>query len=254
MNRFLWVVLVLVMLSGCLAPEIAIPEPTPTDILVPTATPTIIWFPPTSTPEPTATVEITPTPEIMVELGEVIFRDDFSSAEDWTIPQSDRGQINIGGGEMNIIINEPGSLFLGTLEKPDLTDFFAEISANPVLCSPKDEYGFLFRVSGRNQYYRFALNCNGEIRLDTILQDATVILYPWTRTGSVPVGAPSRSRMAVLAQGDQILLFINGDLQLSISDRQLTVGSFGVYARSVGDTAVTVSFSDLVVREVMSRE
>ena len=254
MKRILWVILILFMLSGCLAPVTPSPAPTLTETLAPPPTSTIIWFPPTSTPEPTEIVEVTPTPEIMVELGEVIFRDEFFSAEDWTIPQSDRGQISISDGEMNIIINQPGSLFLGTREKPDLTDFYAEISANPVLCSPRDEYGFLFRVVGRNQYYRFALNCNGEMRLDTILQDATVILYPWTRTASVPVGAPSRSQIAVLAEGDQILLFINGDLQLSISDRQLPVGSFGVYARSVGDTAVTVSFSDLVVREVLAKE
>lgn len=254
MKRSHWIALITLLLTGCLSPLVLEVEPTPTETLVPTSTPTIIWFPPTSTPEPSPTFVVTATPEIMVELGEIVFRDDFLSSEGWTIPQSDRGQINIGNGEMNIIINEPGSLFVGTLEKPDLVDFYAEISANPVLCTPKDEYGFLFRVAGRNQYYRFALNCDGELRLDTILQDASSIQFPWTRSGSVPVGAPSVSRMAVLAQGDQIILFINGDLQVSITDSKLSYGSFGVYARSVGETAVTISFSDLVVREILSKE
>ena len=68
----------------------------------------------------------------MAELGEIIFKDDFESGEDWTIPLSDRGEINISNGEINIIINEPGSFFIGTLEKPDLQDFYAEISASPI--------------------------------------------------------------------------------------------------------------------------
>lgn len=247
-------ILIAFLLTGCISPVVPEVTPSPTETVIPTITPTIIWFPPTPTPEPSPTLEITATPEIMVELGEIVFRDDFLSSEGWTVPQSDRGQISIGNGEMNIIINQSGSLFLGTLEKPDLADFYAEISANPVLCGPKDEYGFLFRVSNRNQYYRFALNCDGELRLDTILQGSSRILYPWTRSSSVPVGAPSVSRMSVLAQGDQIRLFINGDLQLSITDSQLSFGSFGVYARSVGETAVTVSFSDLVVRELLDKD
>lgn len=190
----------------------------------------------------------------MAELGEIIFTDDFESGEGWTVPQSDRGEINISNGEINIIINEPGSFFIGTLEKPDLRDFYAEISANPILCSPGDEYGFLFRVLGRNQYYRFLMNCEGQIRLDSINGQMGNILYPWTRSASVPVGAPSISTVAVLAVGDQIYIFINGVQQISVEDRQLSVGSFGVYARSVGDTAVTISFSDLIVREVLPKD
>jgi len=190
----------------------------------------------------------------MAELGEIIFRDDFDSGEGWTVPISDRGEINIANGEINIIINEPGSFFVGTLEKPDLQDFYAEITASPILCSPRDEYGFLFRVFGRNQYYRFSLNCDGQVRLDSISGETGTILYPWTRSASVPVGAPSISTIAVLAVEDQIHVFINGDPQFTVRDRQLLVGSFGVYARSVGDTAVTISFSDLIVREVLSKE
>lgn len=250
----IWIFLLLIPLAACLpvaAPSLA---PTASQTIAPTTSPTIEWFPPTPTIEITSTVEVSPTPEIMAELGEVIFKDDFESGEGWTIPQSDRGEINIANGEYNIIINEPGSFFIGTLEKPDLQDFYAEISASPILCSPRDEYGFLFRVIGRNQFYRFALNCDGEVQLDRISSETSSILYPWTRSASVPVGAPSISTIAVLAVDDQIHIFINGDPQFTVRDRQLAAGSFGVFARSVGDTAITISFSDFIVREVLSKE
>lgn len=250
----IWIFLLLIPLAACLPVATPSPVPTASQTIAPTSSPTIEWFPPTPTIEIKPTVEVSPTPEIMAELGEVIFKDDFESGEGWTVPQSDRGEINIANGEINIIINEPGSFFIGTLEKPDLQDFYAEISASPILCSPRDEYGFLFRVIGRNQFYRFALTCDGEVRLDRITAETSSILYPWTRSASVPVGAPSISKIAVLAVDDQIHIFINGDPQFTVRDRQLIAGSFGVFARSVGDTAITISFSDFIVREVLPKE
>lgn len=250
----IWIFLLLFPLAACLPVITPAPVPTASQTIAPTSSPTVEWFPPTPTIGITPTVELSPTPEIMAELGEIIFKDDFETGEGWTVPESSRGEINIANGEINIIINEPGSFFIGTLEKPDLQDFYAEISASPILCSPRDEYGFLFRVNGRNQYYRFLLNCEGEVRLDSISGESGSILYPWTRSASVPIGAPSVSKLAVLAVDDQIRVYIDGAPQFTVSDRQLQVGSFGVYARSVGDTAVTISFSDFLVREVLQKE
>jgi hypothetical protein len=254
MKRIVIILLVL-LVSSCLAPGVLEPtaEPTPTLTATAAPSPTVIWFPPTDTPVITPTLEVSPTPGVMAELGEVIFRDPFTSSEGWTIPTSDRGQINIAGGEIDIIINQPRSFLMANLEKPDLGDFYAEITANPVLCTSRDEYGFLFRVYGLNQYYRLGISCAGEIRLDRFFGGGSVVLYPWTRSASVPVGAPSESKLAVLSVGDQIYFYINGDPQFSVSDQPIGVGSFGVYARSVGENALTVTFSDLLVREVLPK-
>ena len=248
-----WIILPIILLSACLSVSTPEPLPTPTQTAVPSPTSTIEWFPSSPTPEQLPTIAVTPTQEFMSEIGEIIFQDEFFSSDGWTVPQTDRGQINITNGEIVIIINEPKSLLVGTLEKPDLQDFYAEITANPVLCTGRDEYGFLFRVFGRNQYYRFALSCDGEVRLDKIGGAGTLVLYPWTRSASVPPGAPSVSKLEVIALQDEIRVFINGDPQFTIIDQGLSLGSFGVYARSAGETAVTISFSDLIVREVIPK-
>lgn len=248
-----WIILPIILLSACLSVSTPEPLPTPTLTAVPSPTSTIEWFPSSPTPEQLPTIAVTPTQEFMSEIGEIIFKDEFLSSDGWTVPQTDRGQINITNGEIVIIINEPKSLLVGTLEKPDLQDFYAEITANPVLCTGRDEYGFLFRVFGRNQYYRFSLSCEGEVRLDKIVGAGTFVLYPWTRSASVPPGAPSVSKLEVIAFQDEIRVFINGDPQFTIVDQGLSLGSFGVYARSAGETAVTISFSDLIVREVIPK-
>ncbi len=254
MKKSLWIVFLL-LLSSCLASEGLPPTAAPTATLTETLppSPTVVWFPPTETAQMTPTVETTPTPGVMAELGEVIFRDPFTSSEGWNLPNSSRGRVNVAGGEIDIILNQPASYLQANLEKPDLGDFYAEITANPVICSGRDEYGFLFRVYGQDQFYRFGLTCSGEIRLDRFFSGGSVVLYPWTRSASVPVGAPSVSKIAVLAVDDQFYFYINGDPQLSVADQPRSVGSFGVYARSVGENAVTVTFSDLLVREVLPK-
>ena len=249
--------LLALLLVGCLRLEGPLvedtPQPTNTATPSPSITPTVVWFPPTETPAATPTREPTPTPGVMAELGEILYQDPFISSEGWSLPQNERGQINIGNGEMNIIINETDSYFAGIREKPDVSEFYAEITANPVLCSARDEYGFLFSVYGNDQYYRFALSCSGEMRLDRLTAAGITVLYPWTRNASVPPGAPSVTKLAVLVVDVEIHLYINGESPFSITGQQSTYGSFGVYARSVGETAMTVSFSDLIIREVLPK-
>ncbi len=248
-----WIVLPIIILSACLSVSTPEPLPTATPTIIPSLTPTIEWFPSSPTPEQLPTIAVTPTQEFMSEIGEIIFQDEFLSSDEWTVPQTDRGQIIIANGEINIIINEPKSLLVGTLEKPDLQDFYAEITANPVLCTGRDEYGFLFRVFSRNKYYRFGLSCDGEVRMEKIIGEEVFMLYPWTRSASVPAGAPSVSKLEILALRDEIRVFINGDPQFTIVDQGWSLGSFGVFARSAGETAVTISFSDLIVREVIPK-
>jgi hypothetical protein len=121
------------------------------------------------------------------------------------------------------------------------------------LCSGNDEYGFLFRVFGREQYYRLSLTCDGEIRMDKLAGGLLTNLQPLMRSGSIPVGAPSISNLGIFVLGSEIRVFINGDPQFTVIDRDLKAGSFGVYARSMSDTAMTVSFSDLIVRELIPK-
>jgi hypothetical protein len=252
MKRLPLIGALLILLSAC-QPSASTPVPTSTLTLTPSPTATVEWFPPTPTSEILPTSQPNPTQVLPLELGDIIYKDEFQQPDDWTLPVTENGQINFSNGEANIIINASGTFLYGTREKPDLTDFYAEITVNPILCVDQDEYGFLFRVSGRDKYYRYALSCNGEVRLDRISTEGGKILYPWTRSASVPAGAPSVSRIAVLAQGDQLYLFVNGTLQTNVSDFQLQVGSYGIFARSTSDSAVTVSFSDLVIREVIKK-
>jgi hypothetical protein len=227
-----------------------ISQPTPQDE-TPTSTPTIVWFPPTSTPTPFPTQELVPTPEMRPGVGAVILTDDFSTANSWSLGTSGEGRAALSKNELTLAIGPTAAkdYILSLRQEPQLSDFYAEITASPSLCRGGDEYGLLVRAASTQDYYRFALTCNGQARVDRIIQNNTTSPQPWV-DGAVPPGAPSTSRIAVWAVGREMRFFVNDEYVFTINDPLLPQGSLGVFARSVNDNAVTINFSNLIIREV----
>jgi hypothetical protein len=180
----------------------------------------------------------------------VIFTDNFSDGEIWQLGRTDAGSVALGKDELTIAIHEPQAYLYTVRDQPVLGDFYAEITASPTLCREGDEYGMLFRVKSSSDFYRFSLTCDGRVRVDRVVGGAASSPQPWVFSGVVPPGAPSTSRLAVWAKGKEIRFFVNEYYQFTIDDPMLPSGSLGMFARSAGEMAMTVSFTDLVVREV----
>jgi hypothetical protein len=254
MIKVLLICLVGFLCWACTVTSVATPTASPaTDISTEavTITPTIIWFPPTETPTPFPSPVVTPTADMRPNTGEIIFEDDFSSETGWTLTHSQAGNVAYGKNELTIAIGEMNAYLFSMREEPILSDFYLEITAEPNLCKGVDEYGVLFRTSPTNDYYRFSLSCNGQIRLDRVINGQATSPQPWMLSGSVPPGAPSSSRLGIAADGEEMSFFVNGQYQFSIHDPLLSSGGVGVFARSTNNTAVTVNFSDLIVYEII---
>jgi hypothetical protein len=183
-------------------------------------------------------------------IGDVFFEDQFDDPTQWSLTTTDGGSVAFGNNEITIAISREREYLLSVRERPDFDDFYAEITANPNLCHEDDEYGLLIRVSPNQDYYRFSLSCDGRVRLDRIYQNQASSPQPWTQSGAFPPGAPSISRLGVWALGEEMRFFINDEYQFTARDPLLIRGGFGVFARSTSDMAVTVNFSNLVVREI----
>jgi hypothetical protein len=216
-----------------------------------TATPTVIWFPPTATYTPFPTPIITPTVDMRPKTGKVLLEDDFSDSSAWTTSQTEAGNIAYGKNELTIAIGETNAYLVSVRESPILGDFYLEITAETSLCRGLDEYGVLFRVSQTSDYYRYALSCDGQVRLDRVIGGQASSPQPWMLSGEVPPGAPAISHLAISAVGSEMSFFVNGQFQFSIHDPSLPTGSLGLFARSTNNMAVTVSYYNLVVYEVI---
>jgi len=185
-------------------------------------------------------------------MGEEILSDSFDNPEAWTLAQTASTSIGLGKEELSLALTEPDGYLYSLRNDTRLGDFYLEVTASPGLCKGSDEYGLLLRVSKALDFYRFGLTCDGQARLDKFVQGKASSPQPPTPNGAVPRGAPSESRLGVWAQGKELRFFVNGEYQFTLRDPALVSGGLGVYARSSGNTAVTISFSDLVVYEVVS--
>lgn len=219
----------------------------PTD----TPTPTIVWFPPTATFTPFPTRETpSPTPDQRPGIGALIFEDDFTQQGLWSLAATPTGNVALGKQELTIAIAGAKTYLASVRQQPVLADFYLEITASPSLCSGRDEYGLLLRVSADLDAYRFALSCDGMVRLDRLYRGQASSPQPWLPSGAVPPGAPSTSRLGVWAMGPEMRFFVNDFYQFSIRDPLLPSGAIGLFARSDDDLPLTVNFSHLTVYEV----
>jgi len=248
MNRILLIFLLALLLAGCAAEagDSLLVDATATTTPLPT--PTIVWFPPSPTPPPTASVPQAATPEQKPGVEAISFTDDFSSPELWNPAASDAGSAIVSDNHLTLAV-PPGSYIFRVREALVVDDFYAELTAGPNLCKGQDEYGLLVRASAI-AYYRLVLTCNGTLRLDRVSGNTRQILVPAISSGDVPTGTPAEVRMGVWAVGSDLRFFLNGRYQFSVNDRNYSSGSIGAFAHSVADTPVAVTFSDLTVYDV----
>jgi hypothetical protein len=179
--------------------------------------------------------------------GALIFEDNFTDPASWSLGNTGSGSVALGQQELTLAVSRPEGYLYSLREGTSLADFYLEIVASPTICMGGDEYGLLLRVSPEMDFYRFALTCDGQTRVDRYYQGKASSPQPLTMSGVIPRGAPSSSLLAVHATGKDILFYINGEYQFTVQDSILLKGAIGVFARSAGETPVTVNFSDLKV-------
>jgi hypothetical protein len=239
-------VLILPILAACVpaASPVATAAPTfaPSPINA-TDTPTIVWFPPTDTPTPAPTQVVTPTPDLRGDLGEILLRDDFSAQGHWQVGRSPAGSMAFGDGEFTLAVAEPKSGLASLRDSPNLTDFYVEVTAEPSMCRGADAYGLLLRAASEADFYRFTLTCDDQLRFERTSNNQTSVIQNWTPR----IGPPAPSRLQVWVSGAEMRFFIDDIYQFSAHDPVLHEGRLGFFARSTGDTPLTVNFSDLVV-------
>jgi hypothetical protein len=180
-------------------------------------------------------------------VGRAILSDDFSDDSVWDTASSENASATIGHNRL-ILVAKPGYYLSSMRRKMPLSDFYAEITAQPSLCRGEDNYGMIVRGVG-SSFYRFVLACNGQIRAERINGGTRLPIQEPVLSGDAP-GAPGEVRIGVWAVGSEMRLFLNERYQFSISDPSFPTGAIGVYVRSTGDTPVTVIFSDLEVYDV----
>jgi len=177
----------------------------------------------------------------------MILFDDFSDPASWLLPKTKQGVAALGAQEIALSISSERGYIYSIRKNTTITDFYLEITANPSLCQGDDEYGILFRLSSSNDFFRFGFSCNGEARLDRIINGKATSPQPPILSGFVPPGAPSTSKMAIWAVGKEMRFYANDGFLFTIQDPSLLEGGIGLFARAAGSDMVSINFSDLYI-------
>jgi hypothetical protein len=250
-KKILPVLLFIFLVSACsILPVVPTPTSIP-DTATPTVTftptPTIVWFPATATPTPEMTTTVTPTAQVLPQLGEVIFQDPLAAKGHWQTARSAQGGVAFGNDELTVTVASPKAYIFTLRDSPSLSDFYMEVTSISSLCRETDSYGVVFRAKTGRDYYRLVISCAGTVWMERENGGYSINLSDQMLSGQAHPGPETTLRLGLLAQGKQYSVFINGVYQFTASDPAFLHGSLGFFARSGGDTAVTVSFKDLVV-------
>ena len=234
-------------LAACLPLNSLPPTETPIPTITPIPSPTIVWFPPSTTPTTLVFPTLTATPEMSPGIGRQTLSDDFSDDSLWDTATSDNGSASLNHNRLTLVV-QPGYYLASMRHELIVTDFYAEVTARPSLCRGEDNYGLVVRGVG-SSFYRFVLACNGLIRAERISGGRRLAIQEPVPSGDAPA-APGEVRIGVWAVGGDMRLFLNGRFQFSVMEQTFPSGGLGVFVRSAGDTLTTVIFSDLKVYNV----
>ena len=260
MQRFLFVVGIVILaasLVACDAVWLVLPTATPTSFpptatTTPSPTETRVWFPATETPTPlVGNINQTPTPELRPIGQPILFSDDFKEDSHWEKFTSNSMVASFGVNKLTLALkNTKGTLYSFNGD-PIPSDYYLEFYIEPNLCSGEDQYGILFRTQSKQEFYRLLMGCDGVLRLDLVRGSSAVRLVETTQSAQVFSSPDSVVKVNIWLVNDGVRIYVNDVLQMENYKLQWYSGGIGVFARSTGENALTISFRDLSLRDVI---
>ena len=225
-------------------PDTALPPP-PTDTPLPPTLPPTATF--TLTPTPTLTPTLSPS-DPKQTLGNPDWERNFNSDSHWhTYAETDH-KAEIKNGKLLFTMINPLGWSIWTFAAPLVENYYLEIIAQtPNDCPGKERYGIIFQTpkNSLNEGYLLQVACNGEFRLGVYDGSDWDTLIDWGTNSAINAGPNQTNRLGVWKHGNQIAIYINGELVGEVADSSYTgEGKFGVLILSENTNNFTITFDD----------
>lgn len=203
---------------------------------------------PVTTPAAGTAQAAQPSP-VNISHGPVLFEDSFADNHNgWFLLERDR-QIYLEGNKLHIDHQRPNKIVRSWPGKavPPFENFLYEAQVGKLSGPDSSGYGLVFRDrDDPSDYYLFAIRGDGKYELVKHQGGKWTDLIAWKGSPAIRRGNAS-NRLAVVAEGANLQLFVNGQLVDGASDASLTKGIIGVLAGAEG---LHVAFSDLKVYDL----
>ncbi len=236
------------------APIVQPPTATPAALLAPTTgpQPSATDAPQAGTPAPAATQEAigSPAPTTapgLPALGAPIFADPFDVPGPWAVGDTDDSAVTVSGGVLTYIQKAPGSFSFRIIGRQG-ADHFAQVTTTlPKGCGAGDKFGLMFRVQDTDNYYVYMIDCDGRYRLARYGSGASTSVVDWTQSSAIKRGKNAVNKLAVLAKGNSLALYVNDTPLTTATESMYADGRFGLWVGSNITNNLTIVFDDLEV-------
>ena len=182
---------------------------------------------------------------------DVLFQDSFDNPRSgWGVDQRERFERGYAEGEYYIQLYGP-DWFAWAHPGKRFDDVSIEVDAYPAAGPADSHFGVLCRHVDLGNFYYFAVSADGCYAvfkrvdsgdLEVLTGDGSgMTCSPAIRTGN------QINHLVAVCQGDELTLYVNGELLETVTDGTFTQGDVGIGAGSGPEGDVLIQFDDFVV-------
>ncbi len=125
------------------------------------------------------------------------------------------------------------------------SDIYVGVDARRVSGPADTGYGIQFRVEDLDNFYDFKIDDTKEFKAQVLVNNEWTTLADWTPTDAVRPG--DWNRLAIQAEGDLLIFWINGQQVLRLSDNHLTEGRAGLAVTTNDVAKSTIEFTNFSI-------
>jgi hypothetical protein len=187
---------------------------------------------------PTSTPEADPRDQLGSSVWGAVFEDD---TETWYQFENDQSKSEVHDGKLQLTAKKANSFDAWTMSHPQMDDFYLEVVfTTGKACQGKDRYGILFRAPDNTQGYLYNVACDGSYQLRSWDGEQFTDLIKWTVDTHIAQGPDITQRLGVWAEGDRLVLYVNGFQIGETRDSTFSDGTFGVNIAAAETAGFTV--------------
>jgi len=187
---------------------------------------------------PTATPEADPRDQLGSSVWGAVFED---GTETWYQFENDQSMSEVRDDKLVLTAKKANSFDAWTMSYQQMDDFYLEVVFNiGETCEGKDRYGILFRAPDNTQGYLYNVACDGSYQLRKWDGEQFTDLIKWTIDPHIAKGPEVTQRLGVWAEGDRLVLYVNGFQVGETRDTTYSEGTFGVNIAAAETVGFTV--------------
>lgn len=191
---------------------------------------------------PTMTPEADPRNELGSSNWGAVFED---GTETWFQYENEQVKSEVGDNKLVMTAKKANSFDAWVMSYPQLDDAYLEVVFTiGEACAGKDRYGILFRAPDNTMGYLYNVACDGSYQLRTWDGEQFTDLLNWTIDANIAAGPEVNQRLGVWAEGDRLVLYVNGFKVGEAQDSTFMAGTFGVNIAAAENAGFTVDVTE----------